>query len=288
MKKWQCSVCGYVHTGDTPPDKCPVCGADQDLFMEQPPVEAPQAAETMGSTPKADKWRCTICGYVHEGPEPPETCPVCGADRSLFEPLFPDPEEDTSSATEKKTPQDGPNNPASEAQSATEPSTNLGRSSSTAKFPPKSRIPISIPPTIAEKIHQYHAHPIMVHIPNGLLPVSIFFTFIAAFFGCSALDTAAFCNQVMVLLAMPIVMLTGYSDWQHKFGGYLTTVFKIKIGCAAAVTAIAFILVLWRIIQPQILSSGASGRGLYLLLELLLLAAATVAGLYGGKLVFKN
>ena len=25
MKKWVCSVCGYVHEGDTPPEKCPVC-----------------------------------------------------------------------------------------------------------------------------------------------------------------------------------------------------------------------------------------------------------------------
>ena len=31
-------------------------------------------------------WRCTVCGYVHRGPEPPESCPVCGASRSEFEP----------------------------------------------------------------------------------------------------------------------------------------------------------------------------------------------------------
>jgi rubrerythrin len=23
------------------------------------------------------EWRCTICNYVHQGPEPPATCPVC-------------------------------------------------------------------------------------------------------------------------------------------------------------------------------------------------------------------
>ena len=32
-------------------------------------------------------WKCTVCGYVHEGPEPPEHCPRCGADRSEFIPL---------------------------------------------------------------------------------------------------------------------------------------------------------------------------------------------------------
>jgi rubrerythrin len=34
MKKWKCSVCGYVHSGETPPDKCPVCGAGSDKFIE--------------------------------------------------------------------------------------------------------------------------------------------------------------------------------------------------------------------------------------------------------------
>ena len=31
------------------------------------------------------KWRCTVCGYIHEGDAPPEICPVCGVDSSFFE-----------------------------------------------------------------------------------------------------------------------------------------------------------------------------------------------------------
>ena len=27
-KKYVCPVCGYVHEGDNPPDKCPLCGAE--------------------------------------------------------------------------------------------------------------------------------------------------------------------------------------------------------------------------------------------------------------------
>lgn len=34
LKKWRCTVCGYIHTGDTPPDVCPVCGVDSTLFEE--------------------------------------------------------------------------------------------------------------------------------------------------------------------------------------------------------------------------------------------------------------
>ena len=31
------------------------------------------------------KFVCKICGYVHEGEEPPEICPLCKADKSEFE-----------------------------------------------------------------------------------------------------------------------------------------------------------------------------------------------------------
>ena len=33
--KWVCSVCGYVHEGDTAPDECPVCHVGADKFTKQ-------------------------------------------------------------------------------------------------------------------------------------------------------------------------------------------------------------------------------------------------------------
>ena len=35
MKKFVCPVCGYVHEGDTPPEKCPQCGVPGSKFTEQ-------------------------------------------------------------------------------------------------------------------------------------------------------------------------------------------------------------------------------------------------------------
>ena len=34
MKKWICTVCGYIHEGDTPPEVCPICGVGADKFKE--------------------------------------------------------------------------------------------------------------------------------------------------------------------------------------------------------------------------------------------------------------
>ena len=29
-------------------------------------------------------WKCTVCGYMHDGDNPPETCPKCGAPAEKF------------------------------------------------------------------------------------------------------------------------------------------------------------------------------------------------------------
>lgn len=42
-KVWRCTVCGYIHRGDAPPDECPVCGAlarDFELIEDTAPVQS--------------------------------------------------------------------------------------------------------------------------------------------------------------------------------------------------------------------------------------------------------
>jgi 6-pyruvoyltetrahydropterin/6-carboxytetrahydropterin synthase len=36
MKNWVCSKCGYVHTGESAPDHCPVCHVQASAFKEKP------------------------------------------------------------------------------------------------------------------------------------------------------------------------------------------------------------------------------------------------------------
>lgn len=35
---------------------------------------------------KSIKWKCSKCGYIHEGEEPPEKCPSCKHPREYYEP----------------------------------------------------------------------------------------------------------------------------------------------------------------------------------------------------------
>ncbi len=75
---WICTVCGYVHEGNEPPEVCPVCGAGADAFeketsSEPPPIQTPI------------EWICSLCGFLHEGESPPDVCPVCEAEPEAFE-----------------------------------------------------------------------------------------------------------------------------------------------------------------------------------------------------------
>ena len=45
MKKFVCTVCGYVHEGETAPEACPVCKAPAEKFTEQKAGEMAWAAE---------------------------------------------------------------------------------------------------------------------------------------------------------------------------------------------------------------------------------------------------
>ena len=48
MKKWVCTVCGYVWEGENPPEKCPQCGVPASKFIEQKGERAWAAEHVVG------------------------------------------------------------------------------------------------------------------------------------------------------------------------------------------------------------------------------------------------
>jgi len=294
MKKWKCTVCGYIHDGDTPPEVCPVCGADSSKFIPVEP-EAPAEDKKLNPTQASDnvqveQWKCTACGYVHKGTEPPEKCPVCGADRSSFIPYV-----EPASSDELKH-----DNQASASAGGGDETTSSGRQNAekTKWFETLkqsfdetavklgSRIPAKTPFT--NLLTQNHGHPIAVHIPNGVLPLAVLFTFFAIVFKSESFAAAARINMLFVFLSMPVVIFTGLVDWVNQYKGRMTKVFRVKMVCAIIVIVFSFLLALWWFIQPQIYLAGASNLILFVVFNLIALGASVVAGLYGGKLVFRK
>lgn len=78
--EWRCTLCGYIHRGDAPPESCPLCGAPAGEFEPATPEPPPVSAT-------GDEWRCIVCGYIHRGDAPPDSCPLCGAAKEEFEPV---------------------------------------------------------------------------------------------------------------------------------------------------------------------------------------------------------
>jgi rubredoxin/uncharacterized membrane protein len=277
MKKWRCSVCGYVHKGDEPPDKCPVCGADKSAFEligeEAEPVAAKEV-EKPSETLVEKKRRCTVCGYIHTGEEPPDMCPVCGSDKSAFEEVVEAP---------------APAGKPSQAGNVSAPT--AAPSGVDEKTEPDQAQPALFERLwqgVVDQVMKHHIHPVSVHIPNGVLPISVLFIVLAMVTGNSALHTAAMYNMVLVVLTIPLVLATGYIEWKNKYSGALTNRFKLKITAALVVSVSAIIIVLWWLANPDILQSSPGAKFAFVLLNFIMLSAAVVAGLIGGKLVFRD
>ena len=215
------------------------------------------------------KWRCTVCGYIHEGEEPPEICPVCGADRSKFVEIVAEENGEKKSKTKID-----PLEPETEANVADAPGTTLD--------------PLSKYDRIYQLMVKHHVHPISVHIPNGLLPVSVLFIFLAVIFKFTGLSQAAFYNLIFVVFSMPLVLFSGVIVWQKKYNGAMTTLFLTKMICGGVVSLTAMILVVWSIVDPGVLSLTSTHLVAFLFINMVMLGAAVTAGFLGGKLVFRD
>ena len=208
------------------------------------------------------KWECTVCGYIHEGEQPPETCPVCGADKSQFIEI-------------KDTVENSDSKEAPAAEKTTE-----------AKSKPMMKAPAPSPLSYEGATNlmlKYHLHPITVHFPNGVIPVAVALIFLAAIFEFAGFSNASFYNMIFVVLTLPVVLFTGYNEWKKKYKGAITSIFKIKIISALVVTVTAIVIVLWHLVAPE-----STGRPFCLILHLIMLTATGIAGHFGGKLVFKD
>ena len=56
MKKFVCTVCGYVHEGDSAPEQCPVCKVGSDKFKEMSEERVWAAEHVVGVAKGVDPW----------------------------------------------------------------------------------------------------------------------------------------------------------------------------------------------------------------------------------------
>lgn len=135
------------------------------------------------------RWKCLVCGYIHEGDEPPDVCPLCGAHSSQFELL-----------------------PAEPAKSA-EPAE-----------PAAKPTPSQPGGAVSD-----HLHPILAHFPNGLMPAVCLLLVAGWVFKRPALEEAVIWLVGLVTLIAPLNIATGIKDWKRYFKGAKAPIFRKKI-----------------------------------------------------------
>ncbi|MBW2459008.1 MAG: hypothetical protein JRI68_31200 [Deltaproteobacteria bacterium] len=244
-RQWRCTVCNYVHTGDSPPDPCPVCKQPWTKFVPHvegeepaPPKKKPAAEDkSKAVTVKADRWRCTVCNYVHSGSEPPDVCPVCGAGRDAFV--------------------------------------------------PETKAPDHHHQGIGGLIEKLHLHPVMAHFPNGSLPLALVAWVAYLALGDDTFERTSFYLMMVSSAAAPFTFFTGWSDASHRFGTTTTGVFPEKKKLSSILMVVVLAMVVWRL-SVGWSQAPASTTDIAIYSAFLAVAGGLVTrlGMLGGKLVF--
>ncbi len=244
------------------------------------------------------RWKCVVCGYIHKGDEPPEKCPACGAEKSMFveideegnklEAQQEEIKEETTEAEESKTEetveevkQEG------EVVVVKEVVEKVAESEKEeVKEKAEEKPSWSFLNWIGRMVLKFHLHPIAVHTPNGVLPMAVIFMVLTVIYNFQSFELASFYSLIFILSILPVVVITGYLEWQMRYNGAKTLLFITKIFCSLVVLGTVSTLVIWRFIDPAVASPESPARMTYLIVGLVALFAVGIAGHLGGKLVF--
>jgi cytochrome c2 len=140
---------------------------------------------------------------------------------------------------------------------------------------------------VAAQLYQYLAefgyhhplHPVLTHLPVGLILAGFIFILISSILRRSDYaQTAHHCLVLALLMAIPTV-ITGYLDWRHFYGGAAIFAIKGKIALAAGLL----------VLLATVVSMGRRrGRAIKtrVVVHLLAVLMTTGLGYFGGELVY--
>ena len=127
--------------------------------------------------------------------------------------------------------------------------------------------------------YSHPIHPALVHMPIGLVVGAFVFSWLAVLFNKERLArSASHCIVLAFLFWFPVVLF-GFMDWQHFWGGAWLTLIKYKMGLAG----ILFIFLVIALVF--ILKEGVGSKGALTAYTLCFLTVVLL-GYFGGQLVY--
>jgi len=129
-------------------------------------------------------------------------------------------------------------------------------------------------------------HPMTVHFPIAFLMATPLFVILYALTRNSSFETTGFYMLCLGLLGSAAAMATGFFAWWVNYGAVPTTYVKYKIALSIILFLLTGILVIWRFVDPVILTQSGSLWWIYAILIFSLVPLVSLLGHLGGKMVF--
>ena len=133
--------------------------------------------------------------------------------------------------------------------------------------------------TLTKIGYTHPLHPILTHVPIGLVMGAFFFAIVGLIFKQTNLaQTARHCAVLALIAAVPTAIL-GILDWQHFYGGALLFPIKMKLVLAGVLLIFLFLTVIFGFF-------GETFSKIVIPMYVLCMLTAVGLGYFGGELVY--
>ena len=125
-----------------------------------------------------------------------------------------------------------------------------------------------------------------VHFPIAFMMATPLFLILFALTRNNSFETTGFYMLCLGVLGSAAAMATGFFAWWVNYGAVPTTYVKYKIFLSIILFLLAGILVIWRFLDPVILTQSGNLWWIYAILIFSLVPLVSLLGHIGGKMVF--
>lgn len=131
-----------------------------------------------------------------------------------------------------------------------------------------------------------HPHPMLIHFPIVFMFSPTFFNLLYLATGIRSFETTGWHCLGGGILFFPLAIGTGYYTWWLNYLAKPMRTVTIKIWFSTILLLVSVVAFVWRMLDPEVLTSSSGGSVLYFLLILSLVPIVTVIGWFGASLTF--
>ena len=133
-----------------------------------------------------------------------------------------------------------------------------------------------------------HPHPMMVHFPIVTMILSSFFLVLYMVFKHEPFDRTLYHLLFIGTPSVSVGIATGYITWKVNYMGKPMPSIIIKIIASLILQVLALIALIWRIVNPLVLTGPDGPHTVYVLSVLLFFPLVAIIGWFGAKLTFPS